>query len=78
MNDYRLQLFVPGKTYWNYIADIAKKNLVPGQNTYTMIARDKDGNILDKLVYTVTLTTAPLSESASSRRAERLSSSSAR
>lgn len=56
VNDYRLQLFVPGKTYWNYIASVAFGNLKRGQNTYRVVARNENNEILDVLEYTVTFT----------------------
>ncbi len=53
VNDYRLQLYLPGKTTWNYIANAAFKNLVPGKNTYVIVARDKDNKIVDRMEYVV-------------------------
>lgn len=55
VNDYQLQLYKPGVTTWNYIAALEYKNLAKGENTFTIIARDKDNQILDKLVYKITL-----------------------
>lgn len=55
VNDYRLQLYLPGKTTWNYIADTKYKNLVPGKNVYTIVARNEKGEVLDRMEYTVTL-----------------------
>jgi hypothetical protein len=54
VNDYRLQLFVSGKTYWNYIADVDLGNLKQGRNVYRIIARNKDGQVLDTVDYVVT------------------------
>ncbi|MDB4978840.1 MAG: hypothetical protein JWM56_1026 [Candidatus Peribacteria bacterium] len=54
VNDYRLQLYKSGVKYWNYIASAAFGNLKKGTNTYTIVARDKNGKVLDKMVYTVT------------------------
>ncbi|MDO8648163.1 MAG: hypothetical protein Q7R81_00080 [Candidatus Peregrinibacteria bacterium] len=56
VNDYRLQLYVAGKTTWNYIADAELLTLKRGKNTYTIVARDAEGKILDKFEYTVTYT----------------------
>jgi hypothetical protein len=53
VNDYQLQLYKPGKTFWNYIADPAMKNLKEGKNTFVIVARQADGKILDRLEYTV-------------------------
>lgn len=54
VNDYQLQLYTPGKTFWNYIASVELKTLKAGTNTYTVVTRNSEGKILDKLVYTVT------------------------
>ncbi|MBI3618486.1 FecR domain-containing protein [Candidatus Peregrinibacteria bacterium] len=53
INDYRLQLYKPGKTTWNYIASPDLKNLKPGTNVYHIVARNGKGEILDTLDYTV-------------------------
>jgi hypothetical protein len=68
VNDYQLQLFKPGKTYWNYIADTTRKNLVPGKNTYHIVARAADGKILDTLDYVVTYTPGAAQPAAPSSR----------
>src|SRR3989344_1442798 len=47
VNDYKLQLYTPGKTFWNYIANTAYGNLKRGKNVYTIIARNSKGEILD-------------------------------
>jgi len=54
VNDYRLQLYVAGKTYWNYIASPDLGNLKEGRNIFTIIARNKEGRVLDMLDYVVT------------------------
>lgn len=54
VNDYQLQLYEAGNTYWNYIAREDYGNLSEGTNTYLIIARDAQGRILDRLQYTVT------------------------
>ncbi len=53
VNDYTLQLYKPGKPVWNYIVDVAINNLRKGKNTYKIVARNKAGEILDTLTYTV-------------------------
>lgn len=54
VNGYRLQLYQAGKTYWNYIASTQYNTLKRGTNTYTITARNKDGQIIDQFEYTVT------------------------
>ena len=53
VNDYKLQLYTPGKTFWNYIAQVAYGNLKPGPNVYKVIARNEKGEVLDVLEYKV-------------------------
>ena len=53
VNDYKLQLYKPGKTTWNYIVDVALNNLKKGKNVYTVVARNTEKEILDTLTYTV-------------------------
>lgn len=55
VNDYKLQLYTAGKTFFNYIASTGLNTLKRGTNTYDIITRDKDGNILDRLTYTIIL-----------------------
>lgn len=54
VNGYRLRLYTPGKTFWNYIADPALGTLKRGVNTYRINARNAQGEILDTTTYTVT------------------------
>jgi hypothetical protein len=54
INGYKLQLYKPGKTLWNYIAKTDFGTLKKGTNVYTIHARDKANNILDSFTYTVT------------------------
>ncbi len=54
VNDYQLQLYKPGNTSWNYIASTELSNLKPGRNVYRVVARNKDGQILDTVEYVVT------------------------
>lgn len=55
VNDYKLQLYTAGKTFFNYIASTGLNTLKRGSNTYDIVTRDKDGNILDRLTYTINL-----------------------
>ncbi len=54
VNGYKLQLYRPGVTTWNYIARESMGNLKRGTNTYRIVTRDKQNVILDVLVYTIT------------------------
>lgn len=54
VNGYKLRLYTPGKTFWNYIADPALGTLKRGVNTYRINARNAKGEILDTTTYTVT------------------------
>ncbi len=58
VNDYQLQLYRPGATFWNYIASTDLQTLKSGNNTYTVVARNAKGEVLDKLVFTITYTPA--------------------
>ena len=53
VNDYRLQLYLAGKTTWNYIASAEFLNLKPGKNVYVIVARNSEGKILDRMEYAV-------------------------
>jgi hypothetical protein len=53
VNDYMLQLYRPGVTFWNYIASAEFGNLKRGKNVYTITARNAKWEILDTLEYTV-------------------------
>ncbi len=53
VNGYRLQLYEPGKTFWNYWALPKYGTLKEGTNTYRIVSRGSDDNILDILTYTV-------------------------
>ncbi|MFH1671065.1 MAG: cadherin-like beta sandwich domain-containing protein [Patescibacteria group bacterium] len=55
VNDYRLQLYEPGKTFWNYIADTKLFTMRRGTNIYHIVARDSEGKILDEMEYTILL-----------------------
>lgn len=54
VNDYRLQLYKPGKTTWNYIASVDFKNMAKGKNVYKIVVRNSKNEIIDTLEYTVT------------------------
>jgi len=53
VNGYRLQLYRPGATFWNYIASAALGTLKEGTNTYRIVARNAEHQILDTFTYTV-------------------------
>lgn len=53
VNDYRLQLYKPGKTTWNYIASPDLRNMKPGKNRYVIITRNSKGEVLDKTEYVI-------------------------
>lgn len=53
VNDFRLRLYQPGQTTWKYIASHPIGTMKRGKNTYTIIARDGEGNVLDRTEYTV-------------------------
>jgi hypothetical protein len=55
VNNYQLKLFKPGKTFFNYIASTSLSTLKRGENPYEIITRDKDGKILDRLIYVITV-----------------------
>ncbi len=44
VNDYKLQLFTPGKGTWSYLGSIALGNMKNGTNTYDVVALDAAGN----------------------------------
>ncbi len=43
VNEYKLQLFDPSKGEWSYVASLRLRNMVPGQNTYDIVATDSAG-----------------------------------
>lgn len=53
INGYTLSLYVAGKTTWNYIASTDLSTMKRGKNVYRVVARNKDGEILDILEYTI-------------------------
>lgn len=59
VNGYSLQLYKPGKTTWNYIAAAEFGNLKAGSNTYKVVARNSENQILDSLMYTVSYEPKP-------------------
>ena len=56
VNEYQLQLYTPGKLFFNYIASTKLQTLKRGTNTYTIVARDKAGQVLDRMEYVIKLT----------------------
>lgn len=54
VNGYKLQLYKPGRTAWNYIASEELGNLKKGTNVYVVNARDSDDKIIDSVTYTIT------------------------
>lgn len=44
VNEYKLQLFKPGGQTWSYLANAAYGNLNVGENRFTVVAVDADGN----------------------------------
>jgi hypothetical protein len=53
VNGYRLRLYTPRKTTWNYLADFALGTLHRGANTFHIVARDGEDRIIDKLDYDI-------------------------
>lgn len=53
VNGYRLQLYEPGRTFWNYIASTGFGTLKIGTNVYTITARNAENQIVDQFEYTV-------------------------
>ena len=54
INGYTLSLYLPGKTTWNYIASVDLQTMKRGKNIYRIVARNKNGEILDLLEYIIT------------------------
>lgn len=53
VNDYKLQLYEPGRTFWNYWALPEYNTLKRGTNVYRIVSRNVENQILDVLNYTV-------------------------
>ncbi len=53
VNGYTLSLYLPGKATWNYIASTDLQTMKRGRNVYRVVSRNKDGEILDVLEYTI-------------------------
>lgn len=51
VNGYRLRLYEPGKTFFNYIASVELNTLKRGRNPYRITIRAEDGSIIDELTY---------------------------
>ncbi|HEY5713764.1 MAG TPA: FecR family protein [Candidatus Gracilibacteria bacterium] len=45
VNGYTLSKYVPGAKKWQYFASTKFGTIVPGENKYTVVATDRDGNI---------------------------------
>lgn len=56
VNGYQLKLYEPGKTFWNYWALPKYGTLKPGTNVYTIVSRNAQNQILDRMTYTVEYT----------------------
>lgn len=54
VNGYSLALYSAGKTTWNYRASTALSTMKRGKNVYRIVARNRKGEILDVLEYTLT------------------------
>ncbi len=59
VNDYRLQLFKPGSKTWSYLASTALSNMNVGENTYSVVALDADGNKSPARSIKIVVTDAP-------------------
>ncbi len=53
VNGYALSLYLAGKVTWNYIAKEEYGNYRTGTNTYTVVARNSEGKILDVVRYVI-------------------------
>ncbi|MDD5469766.1 MAG: FecR domain-containing protein [Candidatus Peribacteraceae bacterium] len=53
VNGYQLRLYESGKNYWNYIASTKLNTMKRGENAYAIVARDRDGKILDRFTYVI-------------------------
>lgn len=53
VNGYKLKLYSPGKTFWNYYARESYGTLKKGKNTYVINARNAKGEILDTMTYEI-------------------------
>lgn len=53
VNDYRLQLFTPGKGTWSYLAGTQLGNMSVGTNVYEVYALDASGNKSDPARLTI-------------------------
>lgn len=53
VNGYKLRLYKPGATFWNYYARTQYGTLKKGKNVYIVNARNAKGEILDTLTYEI-------------------------
>lgn len=56
VNGYRLQLFEPGRGFFNYIASTELNTLRRGRNVYRIVARNEDNEIIDRVEYVINFT----------------------
>lgn len=54
VNGYKLRLYKPGATFWNYFARTQYATLKKGLNTYVINARNAKGEIVDTATYQIT------------------------
>lgn len=54
VNGYKLRLYKPGATFWNYYARTQYATLKKGKNTYVVNARNAKGELLDTVTYEIT------------------------
>ncbi len=54
VNGFTLSLFTPGSTEWKYIASTVLGTMHRGLNTYTIVSKNEKGEVLDRLIYTLT------------------------
>ncbi|MBI3336492.1 hypothetical protein HYZ98_02915 [Candidatus Peregrinibacteria bacterium] len=53
VNGYRLRLYTPGDPVWKYIASYPLGTMKRGKNVYAVAIRNRVGEVLDRLEYTV-------------------------
>ncbi len=53
VNNYKLQLFSPEKGTWSYLASVALGNMKQGENVYSVVSEDAEGNKSAPAVITI-------------------------
>ena len=53
VNGYRLRLYTPGEPVWKYIASYSLGTMKRRKNVYSVVIRNRAGEVLDRLEYTV-------------------------